>query len=61
MKAFASDLKTIYLAPNEQQGYETMQRVKEKWDEKYTNAMKSWEHNWDLLNITRNPPKRRSP
>lgn len=49
MKAFASDLKTIYLAPNEQQGYETMQRVKEKWDEKYPNAMKSWEYNWDVL------------
>ena len=26
-----------------------MQRVKEKWDEKYPNAMKSWEHNWDVL------------
>lgn len=49
MKAFASDLKTIYLAPNEHQGYENMQRVKEKWDEKYPNAMKSWEHNWDVL------------
>lgn len=49
MKGFASDLKKIYLAPNEQQGYETMQRVKEKWDEKYPGAMKSWEHNWDVL------------
>lgn len=49
MKAFAADLKTIYLAPNEQQGYEAMQRVKEKWDEKYPNAMKSWENNWDVL------------
>ena len=26
-----------------------MQRVKEKWDEKYPNAMKIWEHNWDVL------------
>lgn len=49
MKAFAADLKTIYLASNEQQGYESMQRVKEKWDEKYPNAMKSWENNWDVL------------
>lgn len=49
MKAFAADLKTIYLAPNEQQGYENMQRVKGKWDEKYPNAMKSWENNWDVL------------
>lgn len=49
MKAFATDLKTIYLAPNEQQGYENMQRVKGKWDEKYPNAMKGWENNWDVL------------
>ena len=45
MKNFASDLKTIYLAPNEQQGYDNLQRVKERWDEKYPNAMKSWEQN----------------
>ena len=49
MKNFASDLKTIYLAPNEQQGYDNLQRVKEKWDEKYPTAMKSWEQNWDIL------------
>lgn len=49
MKAFAADLKTIYLAPNEAQGYEAMQRVDEKWSEKYPNAMKSWEKNWDAL------------
>lgn len=49
MKAFAADLKTIYLAPNEQQGHDNLQRVKEKWDEKYPNAMKSWEQNWDVL------------
>ena len=49
MKNFASDLKTIYLAPNEQQGYDNLQRVKERWDEKYPNAMTSWEQNWDIL------------
>ena len=49
MKAFAADLKTIYLAPNEAQGYEAMQRADEKWSEKYPNAMKSWEKNWDVL------------
>ena len=49
MKAFAADLKTIYLAPNEAQGFEAMQCVDEKWSEKYPNAMKSWEKNWDVL------------
>lgn len=49
MKKFAADLKTIYLAPNEQQGYDNMQRVTEKWNEQYPHAMKSWEQNWDVL------------
>ncbi|MBQ6684752.1 MAG: IS256 family transposase [Firmicutes bacterium] len=49
MKHFANDLKSIYLAPNEQQGYDALQRVAEKWDPKYPNAMKSWEANWDIL------------
>jgi len=49
MKKFATDLKTIYLAPNEQQGYDNMQRVAEKWHEQYPHSMKSWEQNWDVL------------
>lgn len=49
MKKFAADLKTIYLAPNEQQGYDNLQIVKEKWNPKYPYAMKSWEQNWDVL------------
>ena len=49
MKLFAADLKSIYLAPTEEKGYEALQRVKEKWSEKYPNSMKSWEQNWDVL------------
>ncbi len=49
MKKFAADLKTIYLAPNEQQGYDNMQRTAEKWNAQYPHAMKSWEQNWDVL------------
>lgn len=48
-KSFAADLKTIYLAPNEEQGRDNLMRVTEKWSEKYPNAMKSWEQNWDVL------------
>ncbi len=48
-KAFATDLRTIYLAPNEEQGRANLSRVTEKWSEKYPNAMKSWEQNWDVL------------
>lgn len=48
-KAFAADLKTIYLSPSEKQGFSNLERVKDKWDSKYPNAMKSWETNWDVL------------
>ncbi len=49
MKGFATDLEQIYLAPIEQKGYESLQRVKEKWEEKCPHSMKSWEQNWDIL------------
>ena len=48
-KAFANDLKSIYHAPNEESGYERMQSVTKKWQEKYPNAMRRWEENWDVL------------
>ena len=49
MKAFATDLKTIYLAPSEEQGRVQLERVTEKWKPKYPNAMKSWSQNWDVI------------
>lgn len=48
-KAFANDLKTIYHAPNEEQGRANRDRVTEKWSEKYPNAMKRWERDWDVI------------
>ena len=33
-KEFANDLKTIYHAPDEEQGFRNMQAVAEKWDMK---------------------------
>lgn len=49
MKSFATELKSIYLAPNEAQGLDNLERVEKKWDSNYPNAMKSWERNWDVL------------
>lgn len=40
-KDFATDLKTIYLAPTEETGFSNMREVREKWDSKYPNAMVS--------------------
>ena len=48
-KAFANDLKTIYHAPDEQTGYARMQEVAKKWSQKYPNALKRWEDNWDVI------------
>ena len=48
-KEFATDLKTIYHATKEEIGYERMERVTEKWHERYPNAMKSWATNWDVI------------
>ena len=48
-KAFATDLKTIYHAPNEKKGLEARDRVTAKWFEKYPMAMKRWERDWDVI------------
>lgn len=48
-KEFAADLKTIYHAPSEEIGHERMEKITDKWDELYPNAMKSWKTNWDVI------------
>jgi transposase-like protein len=48
-KQFSNDLKTIYHAASEEAGFEKMLSVSEKWEEKYPNAMKSWQTNWDVV------------
>ena len=48
-KAFAKDLKEIYTAINEEQALENLVSLKETWDSKYPNAVKSWEDNWDNI------------
>ena len=48
-KAFIADLKTIYTAVTESEAMENLIDVKEKWVNKYPNAIKSWEDNWDNL------------
>lgn len=48
-KEFAKDLKLIYTASSEEEGYNELQELKEKWNKKYPYAMKSWENNWSEL------------
>ena len=47
MKTFATDLKTIYLAPGEAEARAAMDSVTEKWYVKYPYAMNRWYDNWD--------------
>lgn len=49
MKKYAADLKTIYHASTEKDGYERMIEVTKKWNPTYPNSMKSWEVNWDVI------------
>lgn len=49
LKEFCKDLKKIYTSKNEKQGYEELQKVKEKWKDKYISAFKTWEENWDSI------------
>ena len=48
-KAFASDLKTIYHASDEEKARLALNRVTEKWTAKYPNSMKRWYDNWDAI------------
>ncbi len=49
MKTFAADLKTIYYAESEKAGRAALDKVNEKWGEKYSYAMKRWYDNWDAV------------
>ena len=48
-KAFASDLKTIYHASDEEKARMALDRVTEKWTAKYQNSMIRWYDNWDAI------------
>lgn len=49
LKPFCNDLKSIYTAKNEKDGYEQLQKVKEKWQSKYPTALRNWEENWSEI------------
>lgn len=45
-KAVMADLKPVYQAASEQQGYEKLLEFEEKWGRKYPLSCKSWLDNW---------------
>jgi len=50
-KAFTKDMKEIYTAPTKEAAKAALQDFKEKWNGKYSYAIKSWENNWDELTV----------
>ena len=49
MRAFASDLRSIYTAPDETTAVKRLEEVDKKWTPHYPAAMKRWHDNWDVI------------
>lgn len=50
-KTFTADMKHIYNAPNEKAAKAAMEDFAQKWDSKYSYAVKSWRDNWEDLTV----------
>lgn len=50
-KAFTTDMKEIYNAPNKQSAEHALNDFASKWDSKYSYAIKSWRDNWEDLTV----------
>lgn len=50
-KAFTRDMKLIYDAPTKQAAEAALEDFAEKWNSKYSYAIKSWRDNWEDLTV----------
>jgi len=50
-KAFTADMKHIYNAPNQQAAKAALDDFAERWESKYSYAIKSWRDNWEDLTV----------
>jgi len=50
-KEFSRDLKDIYGAPTRQAALAALDSLEQKWNSKYSYAIKSWRENWDELTV----------
>ena len=50
-KAFTADMKHIYNAPNQEAAKMALEDFAQKWDGKYSYAIKSWRDNWEELTV----------
>jgi len=50
-KEFSKDMQQIYTAPTKEAAKAALEDFKNKWNSKYSYAIKSWENNWDELTV----------
>jgi len=50
-KEFAKDMKSIYNAPTKQAAEASLNDFSDKWNSKYSYAIKSWRDNWEELTV----------
>ena len=48
-KEYCRDLKLIYTAANEEDGYRQLEYFKEKWNSLYPTGVKTWYDNWEVI------------
>ncbi|MDR1941637.1 MAG: IS256 family transposase [Endomicrobium sp.] len=58
IKAVCNDLKSVYNASTQEQGYQRLEGFRKKWDVKYKYIGDSWEYNWtELSTFWKYPPE----
>ena len=50
-KEFTKDMKHIYASPTKESAKAALKDFAEKWNDKYSYAVKSWEDNWEDLTV----------
>lgn len=50
-RAFTRDMKEIYTAPTKDAAWAALNDFAQKWESKYSYAIKSWRDNWDELTV----------
>lgn len=48
-KEYCKDMKSIYTAVNEEEGFRQLEYFKEKWNSLYPTGIKTWYDNWEVL------------
>lgn len=56
-KAVTGDLKQIYRSATEEEALQALDRLGERWDEKYPQISRSWRSQWENINTLFNYPE----